>query len=110
MERINEQLKRKIMRRIYFMFAVRKALSPVALKLYAFIALLWFGVSQVSMGNIIANMPQVTNVSAFYDFYTSALVNTEFAVQMILAGIAFFIVWMIWDMKRNLFAAQVSRV
>jgi len=110
MERINEQLKRRIMRRIYFMFVVRRALSPIALKLYASVSLLLFMVSQVSLWDIIANMPRVTNIGAFYSFYTSALVNTEFAVQAILIGIVFFIVWMILDIKKNLFTAQISGV
>jgi len=67
-------------------------------------------ISQVSVGNIIANMPQVTNITAFYGFYVSALVNAEFAVQAILIGIVFFIAWMIWDVRKNLFVTNTIRV
>ena len=88
MERINKKLKKRIMRRIYFMFFLRKMTSSFAIETYALVSFIGFLLSLVSFKNVFANMPSVTNVPALYNFYTSAFLNTEFVVQVLFAAAA----------------------
>jgi len=87
MENINTQLKKRIMRRVYTTFLIRKILSPLAVKMYVLAAFVGFSVQFVSVGNVVANMPRLTDLSALYNFSTSAFLNTEFAMQILSAGV-----------------------
>jgi hypothetical protein len=86
MRNIDVQLKKKIMRRVYGTFFVRKVSSPFAVKLYILVSFTGFLISQISLGNVVANMPQVTNLGALYRFSTSAFLNTEMIVQLLSLG------------------------
>ena len=86
MQRIDTQLKKKIMKRIYFAYFLRKVFNPFTMKIYALISFAGVLASQVSLVNVIANMPSATNVGALFRFYVSAFLNTEFAVQLLSVG------------------------
>ena len=87
MDRINKKLKKRIMRRIYFAFFLRKATSVFAIEVYAFVFFAGVLLSSVSLKNIFANMPKLTDISALYTFYVSAFLNTELMVQFLLTGV-----------------------
>lgn len=86
MKNINTQLKKKIMRRIYFTFFLRKVFNPLATKMYVLASFVGFIATQVSLVNVVANMPNVTNIGALYIFSTSAFLNTEFVIQLLFVG------------------------
>jgi len=86
MQRIDTQLKKKIMRRVYFTYFLRKVFNPFAIKIYTIVSFAGFIASQVSLVNVVANMPSMTNIDALYRFSTSAFLNTEFVVQLLSVG------------------------
>ncbi len=87
MENINIQLKKKIMRRVYLTYFLRKVFNPLAIKVYLLASFIGFITVQVSLANVFANMPSVVNIGALYRFSVSAFLNTEFAVQLLSVGV-----------------------
>jgi len=109
MEHINEQLKKKIMRRVYITFFLKKVFNPVAVKLYTLTVFLGVSVSFVSFGSVLANMPRVTDIVALYNFSTSAFFNTEFAVQFLSTGALLAIFLLMKDIIKIYFIPSFSR-
>lgn len=101
-------LKKRIMRRIYTVYALRYVLSRTAFKVYAAVALL-FGIKIfVHVAAVAENMPDLNNVAGLYNFTASAVVNTELAVQLIVFGTAALAVWIMRDAVRNIFARTIQ--
>lgn len=105
----NNTLKKRVMRRVYVIYAIRQTLSPVALKAYvlgvSFVGLL----SLVSVGSVIANMPADIAGMSTYALY--ALSHTEFAVQIFVALVLAATLWLSKDIIRSFgHAAQFNRV
>ena len=99
----NIQLRKRIMRRVYAVYALQKVLSRTALKVYAGLALLYGVKVFVHVEAVANNMPDFTNLSGLYDFSLSAIVNTNIAVQFIVFGVAALAVWIMRDAIRNIF-------
>lgn len=99
-------LKKRIMRSIYIVYAIRKALSNAAFKIYAGIALLYGIKIFVHVEAVANNMPDFSNLSGLYNFMEYAVMNTEFAVQLIVLGTFAFAVWIIRDAIKNIFSIQ----
>lgn len=84
---MTDQLKKRIMRRIYVIFFLKRVFSEFALKTYAFVGLMWAGVSLVSVGNVFKNMLNVSGgLDDFYNFFTYAFLHTTMVVQMLFIG------------------------
>lgn len=82
----NEQIKQRVMRRVYLIHSIRRAFRPFALKWVALCALAGFAAVLVSLENVYANMPRLTNVGAVSQFYFNAFIHTELIVQAVLVG------------------------
>lgn len=86
------ELKDRIMRRVYLAYTLRKALSPNAIRLYV-VAIVAAELSPlspfVSLSNVIANMPDFTDVKALWIFHMYAFLNTHLIVQISLIAFAF---------------------
>jgi len=90
---MTNQLSKKIMGRIYAIYIMRQVFSYTTLKAVLSLAALIELYIAVSWGNVFANMPEITNFSAFYNFSTFAVANTAPLVQIslviiIMLGIA----------------------
>ena len=84
---MNEKLKQQIMGRIYAAYYVRRYGYSV-LNGFIFVAASLALYISVSWKNVFANMPSLTNTSESYNFFTSAVMNTEMAVKLSLIAIA----------------------
>lgn len=100
MENIDEQLKNKIMRRIYIQFFIRKIFSPLLVKLYVMVSFLSFIVANISVGNVVANSPSIFDVNSVYNFSLSAFINTEFIIQILSVGVLMVIILLAKDTVR----------
>jgi hypothetical protein len=74
--------KKRIMRRVYLLYAIRKIRGPILSKFILFSLFLLALSSLVSIPSIISNMP--LSAGALYDFLVAAFLNTHFTVQAIL--------------------------
>ncbi|OHB17958.1 MAG: hypothetical protein A2749_03020 [Parcubacteria group bacterium RIFCSPHIGHO2_01_FULL_45_26] len=84
----NNEIKSKVMRRVYIVSYIRRALSPMALKLYAVVFLLWGIGRQVFVAKVIENAPSFSSPLADLHFFTNAFLGTEFLVQILVLGCA----------------------
>jgi len=110
MERINEQLKKKIMRRIYLTFFLRNVFNHLTVKLYMLTVFFGVSVSFVSFGSVFANMPRITDIGALYNFSASAFLNTEFVVQILFTGIVIAIFLLMKDIVKTYSTPNFSGV
>ena len=97
----NLQLKKRIMRRVYTIYAFRKVLSRTAFKVYAGLLLLYGIKVFVHVEAVANNMPQLSDLKGLYNFTTYALVHTGIAVQLIVFGVAGLAVWVMRDAIRK---------
>ena len=58
----HNELKKRIMRRVYLLWSIRLALHPTTLKLLIAALLVFRSMKYVSYTNVIANMPSLKNI------------------------------------------------
>src|SRR3989344_4070900 len=98
---MENSIKSNVMRRVYMIWFLRRAFSPLAVKGYFVLALLWQLGERVWVRQIIANAPNATDIEASYHFVFGAFSSTELAVRLISLGIITIGVWFIVDVVRN---------
>lgn len=98
---VNTRLTKRIMRRIYFVWAIRMALSPLFLK--AVIVTVFFvqSTKYVSYIHVLENMSSVTGAGAGYQFMKAAMFHAHPMTLVLLSSIAWLSVWMVYDMLRH---------
>jgi len=89
--------KKFIMRRVYFIWFLRKALQPTVLKTLVAGAFLWQLTSYISIKNIIVNWPLRGDLLANYKFVESAFVNTESMTVILVVGVGILALWLARD-------------
>ncbi len=89
------------MGRVYMIFFMKKLYGRIALKTYALIGLVLLQSELVSVKNVIANMPAVTDISAVYRFYSYAFFNTHIAVQVAVVASLAVGLWLFRDLFRK---------
>lgn len=95
-------IQKNVMRRVRTIHAVRTWLRTRVLSLLAIGAGLVGIGHEVFVAQVIANMPSVTDVAALARFFTAALFNTEFAVQVLVALCVVAFVWFVVDGVKSL--------
>ena len=93
-------LKKRIMRRAYAIFILRKVFHPTWVKVYIMVAVFWQLSQSVSVFNVFKNAPG--SLGGSLSFLMNAFVHTEIAVQLIVAAGAAIILWLVWDLGRSL--------
>jgi len=94
-------LQKRIMRRVYAVWALRALASTFALKLYALVAFAIGMTYHVSFANVLHNLSGIGGFSAYYSFFSSAVVNTEAVSLLFLVGIVALGVWIIKDLSKQ---------
>lgn len=77
------QFKKRIMRRIYFAYVLRRAREPVAREIVVLTFLLLLSSFFVSLRNVALNVSAVQDPGAMYHFFSRAFTDTEAAVKII---------------------------
>ena len=78
---MDQNLKRQIMGRVMAAFYLRRY-GTTFINLVIFVGASVATLKSVSVGQVLTNMPSPTNLDASYNFFTSAVVNTELAVKI----------------------------
>ncbi len=95
-------LEHTVMARVQRIYYMRKLIGPTAMKAYSLVVLSLALLSVVSVANIYANMPSIMSPAALFQFMTSALVQTELLVKMLLLGLAVVVVLFVRDFLRTM--------
>jgi hypothetical protein len=80
------QLQKEIMSRVYMAYTLRRLTQPMVLKLGALGAFVFLSTIFISVRNIAANAPAVSNPGEFSSFIYSAFMNTEVGIKVIFVG------------------------
>jgi len=94
------QFKKSIMRRVYVIWIFRRLTTPAMLKLYVFTTFMWQSAYYMSLPQVFANLPAITDVSANYSFAVTAFSRTELMMQVLFAGIVGIGAWFVSDLYR----------
>jgi hypothetical protein len=86
------------MRRVYMVSYVRRALSPVALKVYASAFLLYGIGQQVFVAKVLYNSPGLGTPLDSLSFFARAFMGTEALVQLLVLGCALASLWFLTDL------------
>jgi len=87
MEHHLTHMKKRIMRRIYVRYVLRKLQEPVALELVALVGCTSVSYFLVSLNHVFSNASSAHNLSDLSFFYYNAFVNTELTVKTLLIGL-----------------------
>ncbi len=77
----NSIIKKKVMKRIYIIYVLRPLVSTGTISAFVLMTALWGIGKEVWVAHVFSNMPQLTNITAFTQFWTYAFLHTHFVVQ-----------------------------
>lgn len=89
------------MRRVCVIFILRKMTAPLSIKIFTLFFLFIAGNFLVSVKDVLRNAPSWRQAGALYDFYVSAFLHTEVAVQILLFGISVLFIMLFKDILMN---------
>ncbi len=93
-----QQLKKRVMMRIYAIYVLRQTTSPFCLKTMSTGAALGLGLLWFSLDQVFVNMfSTVDGILPFLSFSWSAFLYTEWPVQFITVASSGVILWLVWD-------------
>jgi len=95
-----EKLRGRIMRRVYLVWLIRKILSPVTAKVLILAGLARQLFIFVSVKDVMINAPSVYDLSASFQFFGNAFINTGNAVQLSLLTAILLSLWLTRDFVR----------
>ncbi len=98
LEATNTLLTKRIMRRIYFVWAIRMVLSPMVLKSLIAVLFFWRSTAFVSYANVFANAPQFWDIPSNVQFFRSAAMHAETTTLLLVSGTLALVVWVGMDM------------
>lgn len=98
---MNSRLTRRIMRRIYFVYALRMVLNPMFLKVLIAFVFFWRSTAYISYANVLANAPQMTDIPRNLVFMRDALVHTEVTSAVLVLGTIAVLAWLASDFFRK---------
>ena len=97
MEKMNNDLTKRIMRRVYFVWALRMVLNPLFLKTLIIFVLITRSTEYISYAHVIANAPPMNNIPQLFLFLRSAMMHAETMSLTLLFAIMVFLVWLAVD-------------
>lgn len=89
------------MRRVYIVYTLKLLVHPVIIKSALFTVSLYTGAALISVGDVLLNMPSISNLGALWRFGLTAFTGAEVAVQLVTLVSAFLLVFTIRDIIRN---------
>jgi len=93
----NQELTKRIMRRIYLVWSIRLALHPTTLKVLIAALLIVRSTTYVSYVNVFANMPTLLDVSAGMQFMKMAMYHAHPMTLVLLSSVVWLSVWAVAD-------------
>lgn len=96
-----DALTRRIMRRIYVVSLLRRAVHPVFLKTLVVFAFIFRSTSYVSYRDVFANAPSLFDIENNLRFFAGAFAHTSTATLYLYLGIIAMTLWIAFDMARR---------
>lgn len=87
-----QELRKRIMRRVYVMYAFRQITQP-AVRAGVFITSIVVSLGSVSIPSVIVNLLSVSGLSGLFRFIVSAVTQTELLVQLMMPVALLIALW-----------------
>ena len=100
-KKLNENLTKRIMRRVYFLWALRMMINPLFIKSLILAVFFWRSTEYISYTNVIANAPKFTDIERNAIFMRDALMHTSEISAILLIGIVVLLAWIVSDIIRK---------
>lgn len=101
MDQRQQQLKKRIMRRVYMLYGIRLFVHPRTLKSFILTLLLWRSTSYVSYVDVFNNIPGSTDITRDLLFAHSAIMRTELMTIVLMLAMVAFGIWLARDFVRR---------
>ncbi len=95
------QLKKSIMRRVWFIWGIRQVLNPVFLKVVLIAVFLWESRANIYYAQVFRNAPEWSDIAQNFAFARSALLHTEPSTVLFVVGGAALAAWLFADILRK---------
>mgnify|MGYP001603560618 CR=1 FL=1 len=89
------------MRRVYFTWMLRQALSASSVKVMIILASLWQIKQLVYVRAVFENMPSITDIAANLQFFSSAFTHTHVTVQLYIIASGILALWLAKDIRQH---------
>lgn len=100
-------LANEVMKRVRTIFLLRRIAAPFAV----FIAASVVVISTVSVGNVLANMPDLVDIRAVTKFFVAAFAHTDIVIKCALvAGLAFLVMTLRGFVESAKLSSSLQRV
>jgi len=103
-------MKNRIMRRVYFIYAVKLLMRPTALRFFLFMVLFLSTTAFVSFRNVFFNIPKVADPFPLYQFAVSAFAHAEVPLQLISIALFSIGLFLVSDIVKNWRGTEAFRV
>lgn len=94
-------LTKRIMRRVYSIWIMRKLKSPTTMKSAFLSVVLLKSFSVVSVSHVLANSPSILNPLASYQFFSNAFLLTDTFVRLLVISILAISLWLVQDFFKD---------
>lgn len=101
MTTVKPNLNNQVLERVRVVYHLRRLSDPIVAKSGGVLALLALTVVQVSLLDVMANAPSLTEPSAAYHFFYDAYLKTEWLMKVVLALALLVGLWLMTDAWRN---------
>lgn len=95
--KIDAQLTRRIMRRVYFVWGLRLVLNPLFLKSMIALVFLYRSTAYISYANVLANRPVISDIPRNLAFMQDAFMHTEVTSALLILGTLAVMAWLATD-------------
>jgi hypothetical protein len=96
-EQMNNDLTKRIMRRVYVVWGLRMLVHPLFLKSLIAILLLYRSTAYISYTSVLANRPVISDIPRNLAFVQDAFMNTEVTSVLLILGTLAVMAWLAMD-------------
>lgn len=94
---MSKVFKKRIMRRVYTIWALRQIFSPFSMKLLILLGVMKQSANMIFVRSVLHNAPSTLNPVANYQFFSSAFFHTNVTVKLLLISILALSFWLLRD-------------
>lgn len=94
---MSKVFKKRIMRRVYAIWILRKIFSPFSMKLLILLGMIRQSAHLIFVRSVLRNAPDIFNPLANYQFFSSAFSHTDVTIKLLLASTLILSFWLLRD-------------
>jgi hypothetical protein len=94
---MSKVFKKRIMRRVYTIWALRQIFSPFSMKLLILLGIMKQSANLIFVRSVLHNAPGNLNPVANYQFFSGAFFHTNLTIKLLLISTLVFSAWLLRD-------------